>query len=261
MARARARYGRWRAGSTSSWRARAKTRSGRCSAQFGTRISPTYGGSAGPLHNQIPQPDRTWITRRSGRRTSPRPTTRTCCSREAPGAISMRNFYIEQSSNRYTVNGDVTDWVQVPFNEAYYGSNYCGGIVCAHTWLFVRDSVKAWYNAQIAAGKTPAEIDAYLASSMSGTATTTTATATSTSRMAISITSRPSTPARARRPAAARRAPTPSGATAGMRSTTTSASPARRSTRLAASRSAAADYLDRRLHGRARKRRRGRVRA
>ena len=81
---------------------------------------------------------------------------------EAPGAVSMRNFYIEQSSNRYTVNGDVTDWVTVPFNEANYGSNYCGGIVCARTWLFVRDSANAWYNAQIAAGKTPAEIDAYL---------------------------------------------------------------------------------------------------
>ena len=37
---------------------------------------------------------------------------------EAPGAVSMRNFYIEQSSNRYTVNGDVTDWVTVPFSEA-----------------------------------------------------------------------------------------------------------------------------------------------
>jgi hypothetical protein len=33
---------------------------------------------------------------------------------EAPGAVSMRSFYIEQSSNRYTVNGDVTDWVTVP---------------------------------------------------------------------------------------------------------------------------------------------------
>ena len=80
----------------------------------------------------------------------------------APGAVSMRNFYIEQSSNRYTVNGDVTDWVQVPFNEANYGTNYCGGIVCARTWLFVRDAANAWYDAQIAAGKTPAEINAYL---------------------------------------------------------------------------------------------------
>ena len=28
----------------------------------------------------------------------------------------MRNFYIEQSSGRYTVHGDVTDWVPVPGN-------------------------------------------------------------------------------------------------------------------------------------------------
>ena len=50
--------------------------------------------------------------------------------------------------------------------------------------------------------------------STSGIATTTTATATSTSRTATSTTSSRSTPAKARRPAAAPRAPTPSGATA-----------------------------------------------
>ena len=51
----------------------------------------------------------------------------------------------------------------MPFNAANYGRNYCGDIVCARTWLFVRDSVNAWYTAQIAAGKTPAQINDYLA--------------------------------------------------------------------------------------------------
>ena len=37
---------------------------------------------------------------------------------DAPGANSMRNYYIEQSSNRYTVYGDVTDWILVPGNAA-----------------------------------------------------------------------------------------------------------------------------------------------
>ncbi len=130
--------------------------------QFGNSISPTYGGTPGPLRNQIPQPDRSvdnttiWATDFN------RAHYEAMLFSSAPGAVSMRNFYIEQSSNRYTVNGDVADWVQVPFNEAYYGSNYCGGIVCARTWLFVRDAVNAWYNAQIAAGKTVAEINAYL---------------------------------------------------------------------------------------------------
>ena len=30
----------------------------------------------------------------------------------------MRNYYIEQSSNRYTVNGIVEDWVKVPLQRS-----------------------------------------------------------------------------------------------------------------------------------------------
>ena len=131
--------------------------------QFGNSISPTYGGTAGPQRNQIPQPDRSVDNTTIWAPDFNQGYYTNMLFSDAPGAVSMRNFYIEQSSNRYTVNGTVEDWGQVPFNEAYYGSNYCGGIVCARTWLFVRDSVNAWYNGQIAAGKTPAEINAYLA--------------------------------------------------------------------------------------------------
>lgn len=130
--------------------------------QFGNSISPVYGGTAGPTRNQIPQPDRSVDNTTIWAPDFSQSYFQNLLFSEAPGAISMRNFYIEQSANRYTVNGNVEDWVQVPFNEAYYGSNYCGGIVCARTWLFVRDAVNAWYNAQIAAGKTPADIAAYL---------------------------------------------------------------------------------------------------
>ena len=42
----------------------------------------------------------------------------------------MAKYFQKQSSNRYSVNGDVNDWVKVPFNEARYGRNDCGGIVC-----------------------------------------------------------------------------------------------------------------------------------
>jgi immune inhibitor A len=132
-------------------------------AQFGNSVNPTYGGTAGPQRNHIPQPDRTVDNTTIWSPDFSQSYYQNLLFSDAPGAVSMRNFYIEQSSNRYTVNGDVTDWVQVPFNEANYGSNYCGGIVCARTWLFVRDSVNAWYNAQVAAGKTPAEISAALA--------------------------------------------------------------------------------------------------
>jgi len=130
--------------------------------EFGAGVNPTYGGTPGPLRNQIPQPDRTVDNTTIWKADFNKAHYENMLFSPAPGAVSMRNFYIEQSSNRYTVNGAVTDWVQVPFNEANYGANYCGDIVCARTWLFVRDAANAWYNAQIAAGKTKAEINAYL---------------------------------------------------------------------------------------------------
>jgi len=65
-------------------------------------------------HNQIPEPDRSidnstiWVPNFN------RDYYMNMLFNEAPGANSMRNFYIEQSSNRYTVKGDVTEWIPVP---------------------------------------------------------------------------------------------------------------------------------------------------
>jgi immune inhibitor A len=134
--------------------------------EFGPTDHPApilFSGVPGPLHNQIPAPDRSVDNTTIWAPDFSEAYYENLLFSEAPGAVSMRNFYIEQSSNRYTVNGDVTNWVQVPYNAAAYGRNYCGGIVCAQTWVFVNHSIDAWYNAQIAAGKTVAEIDAYLA--------------------------------------------------------------------------------------------------
>jgi immune inhibitor A len=130
--------------------------------QFGTQIHPSYGGTTGPLRNEIPEPNRKFDNATIWVPDFNRDYFTDLLFSEAPNAISMRNYYIEQSSNRYTVNGIVEDWVDVPYNEARYGANYCGSIVCSTTWLFVRDSVSAWYNKQIANGMTPAQIDAYL---------------------------------------------------------------------------------------------------
>ncbi|MEJ2488104.1 MAG: immune inhibitor A, partial [Anaerolineales bacterium] len=77
---------------------------------------------------------------------------------EAPGEVSMRNFYIEQSSNRYTVNGDVTEWIPVPGTAASYDDDL-GALAL---WSFLQDSVDGWYDSQIADGMTAAEIDEYL---------------------------------------------------------------------------------------------------
>lgn len=75
-----------------------------------------------------------------------------------PGVNSMCNYYIEQSSGRYAIFGDVTDWVTVPGVAADYDYPQKGTAV----WNFIKDTVNAWYASQIAAGKTPAEINAYL---------------------------------------------------------------------------------------------------
>jgi immune inhibitor A len=131
--------------------------------EFGTQIHPVTGGTPGPLHNQIPEPDRSVDNATIWRPDFTQAYYEDLLFDDTPGAITMRNFYIEMSSNRYAVNGDVTDWVRVPFNEARYGSNFCGSIVCSIVWDFVNHSVDAWYDAQIAAGQTPEQINAYLA--------------------------------------------------------------------------------------------------
>ncbi len=132
--------------------------------EFGA-VDPFFGTSyTGPLHNEIPEPDRSVDNTTIWTSDFTEAYYEDLLFSEAPGDVSMRNFYIEQSSNRYTVNGDVTDWVEVPWNAAAYGRNYCGGIVCAQTWVFVNHSIDAWYNAQIANGMSAADINAYLAS-------------------------------------------------------------------------------------------------
>ncbi len=131
-------------------------------AEFGNTIHPVTLGDPGPVRNQIPEPDRSVDNTTIWAPDFTKEYYENMLFSEAPGAISMRTYYIEQSSNRYAVNGQITDWVQVPYNEARYGTNICGSIVCSTVWAFVRDGAQAWYDGQIAAGKTPAEIDAYL---------------------------------------------------------------------------------------------------
>ncbi|GAA5017548.1 hypothetical protein GCM10025734_68410 [Kitasatospora paranensis] len=82
-----------------------------------------------------------------------------------PGADSVRNYYRTQSSGRYDIEGTVTDWVTLPWNEARYGSNK--GPQGSGAWTqaqeFVRDATKAWYDGEIAKGRTAADVKAELA--------------------------------------------------------------------------------------------------
>ena len=74
----------------------------------------------------------------------------------------MARYYESQSSGRYSVEGQVTEWVKVPFNEARYGRDVCGGIVCNNTWFLIRDALAYWVKGQIDSGKTKEQVADYL---------------------------------------------------------------------------------------------------
>jgi immune inhibitor A len=82
---------------------------------------------------------------------------------DTPGVNSMANFFLEQSSGLYTVYGDATEWATVPEGYQYYDDSVGGLDTSTNVWLFLQDMADAWYADQIAAGKTPAEIAADLA--------------------------------------------------------------------------------------------------
>ena len=146
-------------------------------------LEPAIKGPAtfeGPLHNAIPEPDRTrdnstvWQSDYDqdhyqdiyfGNRGKPGDGKR---------VESVKTYYERQSSGRYSVDGTVTDWVKVNYNEARYGRssdnpntngndpNVCSGHVCDNTWNLVEDAVNQWVADQKAAGRTAEQIQAEL---------------------------------------------------------------------------------------------------
>ena len=225
-----------RSTSTSSSRARRPTRSSSCwpsSATSGTRATPTRTPTRPPRARHAStarcttrSPSRTarWTTRPSGRPTTAADHYQQLYFGEGNGVESLKTYYETQSSGRYSVDGEVTDWVKVRYNEARYGRSNgypCAGNVCRNTWDLVQDAHQ--HVGRRPEGRRAAPTRRSRPTwrrSTSGTATTTTATATSTSRTATSTTSRSSTPAATRPTVTRSRARTPSGRTAGRRSRT-----------------------------------------
>jgi immune inhibitor A len=126
--------------------------------EFSNTAHPVYGGLPGPQHNQIPQPDRNVDNTSIWTANFSQQYYNDLLFDGTPGANSMRNFYIEQSSGRYAVHGGVTNWGQVQYNEARYGTIACGSNVCSTVWRFVNESADAWANTM-----SVADLNAYLA--------------------------------------------------------------------------------------------------
>ncbi|CAL9558802.1 Pre-pro-metalloprotease PrtV [Streptomyces sp. enrichment culture] len=127
--------------------------------EFGDKTDPRYGGTPGPLHNQIAAPDRTKDNSTAWQADYDREHFQDLYFGD--GTESMKTYYEKQSSGRYSIEGEVADWVKVPYNEARYGSNKCDPDNCA--WYAVQDGVTAWVEQQKAAGRTDVEIKAKLA--------------------------------------------------------------------------------------------------
>lgn len=125
-------------------------------SEFGDQTGKD-GGAPGPLHNQIPQPDRS--TDNSTIWTSNFDVAHYDTMFNGAGE-SFKTFYQTISGGRYTPTGTVQDWVKVPYNAAYYGANPHedeGG-----AWDFINDTGDAWYTRELGSLGSKTAVQQYL---------------------------------------------------------------------------------------------------
>ncbi|TWV41305.1 M6 family metalloprotease domain-containing protein [Streptomyces misionensis] len=131
--------------------------------EFGDKTDPKYGGTPGPLHNTIAAPDRKLDNSTAWQQDYNQKHFQDLYFGTGKNTESLKKYYETQSSGRYSVDGEVSDWVKVPYNEARYGNNACGSTNCTSVWNVVKDGLNAWVAQQKAAGKSDADIKADLA--------------------------------------------------------------------------------------------------
>ncbi|MEV4493257.1 immune inhibitor A domain-containing protein [Micromonospora coxensis] len=144
-------------------------------AEFGNERHPSYPDQDtdpdtagptrfdGPLHNEIPAPNRAVDNSTVWQADYSADYYRKLYFGTGQGDESLKQYYEAQSSGRYSVEGKVTDWVKVQYNEARYGRSGgypCGSNVCTNTWALVRDAANKWVADQKAQGRSDEEIAA-----------------------------------------------------------------------------------------------------
>ncbi|MGC5017166.1 immune inhibitor A domain-containing protein [Micromonospora sp. DT47] len=144
-------------------------------AEFGNERHPSYPDQDtdpdtpgpirfdGPLHNEIPAPNRAVDNSTVWQADYNADHYRKLYFGTGQGDESLKQYYEAQSSGRYSVDGEVTDWVKVKYNEARYGRSGgqpCASNVCTNTWALVRDAANEWVADQKAQGRSDEEIAA-----------------------------------------------------------------------------------------------------
>ncbi|MCD5348867.1 immune inhibitor A domain-containing protein [Kineosporia mesophila] len=144
-------------------------------AEFGNQRHPSYPDQdtdpdtagpttfEGPLHNAIPEPAKddnstVWQADYDQKHYE---------DLYFGEGDSLKTYYETQSSGRYSVEGAVTDWVKVPYNEARYGRSGgypCSGNVCSNSGVLIGDALRAWITDQQAQGVSDSEIKDEVAS-------------------------------------------------------------------------------------------------
>jgi immune inhibitor A len=119
-------------------------------------------GLDGPVHNQIPAPDRSVDNTTIWAPDFSQDYYKHLLF-DKEQVPSMANWYLAQSSGRYSVSGDVSPWLEVPYNEARYGRNVCGDIVCTNVWRFIDDGGNALWDYLLTTLGSADAANAYLA--------------------------------------------------------------------------------------------------
>lgn len=120
--------------------------------EFGDELHPDFADSTpGPLHNQIGEPDRS-----TDNSTIWQPDYNPA---HYAGIIrEMDEYFGWQSSGRYGLDGQATDWVKVRYNEARYGRSNRG------SWPLIAEGLEQWVQGRLAAGQTESEVRDHLQS-------------------------------------------------------------------------------------------------
>lgn len=130
----------------------------------GTGMVWTVPGEFSDLaHNEIPEPDRTVDNTTIWVEDFNTDYYNTMLYAQGDGVNSVAEYFLEMSSGLYTVDGVCEDWIAVPGDHTVYDDGDVKNDTSKNVWLFLEDSLDGWYASQVAAGKTVAQIDAYLA--------------------------------------------------------------------------------------------------